>query len=97
MSERETAPPAKRYRWYGLTEWFGYKVGVTAYENGLLVVWWPCGLVDRQDRRAIRQCASGDIATGYARIIEQGITSIREDLTTRPFNDAVAVREVTGL
>lgn len=89
----EQAVPPKRYRWYDLSEVFGYKVGVTAYETGLLVVWWPCGM-GKPDRPEIRQCDTGEDAEAAAQRVKKELTALDRALADAPQYDAVAVREV---
>jgi hypothetical protein len=85
--------PAKRYRWYDLSGAFGYKVGVTAYETGGLVVWWPCGM-GKPDRPEIRRYDTGEQAEAAAPRIEQELRALDRALADAAHHDAVAVREV---
>ena len=84
----------KVYRWYEATEFFGHKVGVTAYASGEFIVHWPVGLPG--DKMDLRRFESEERAVGYALVCRAAIESLRDEIIAHPepWVDSVTIREV---
>lgn len=95
-TQRPDPSGEKIYRWWDSGEFWGYKVGCTVYETGLLVAYLPVGFPG--GRTIIRQFESSDLALGYAQAIQTAIEGVMDELeATTHWRDGPATREVLGV
>lgn len=85
----------KVFRWYAAGSWWGYKVGVTAYSNGLVIAHNPLGLTS--DKMQVTELKTKQEAVAFAERVKQAFEVLRSHLEqASTWKDSIAVRQLIG-
>ena len=82
----------KVFRWYDAGEWWGYKVGVVAYSNGLVIAHNPVGLTD--EKMQLTKLKSGTQAEQFAQKVKQAFEVVQSHLSLQDYQDSSELKKM---